>query len=240
MKSDVVKIQADLAAPFRPDEVEWKAQTTKENRALAVAYIDARCVMDRLDAVVGVDGWQDAYDLLPDGNVVCHLQLRLDGEWITKTDVGGESDQKDMGDKRKAAFSDALKRVAVKFGIGRYLYSLPAQWVDYDPQRRQLKGTPRLPDWALPQTAKKPAPAPAPAPVPAHESAEPLLPGGMTRKQHADLIADYVEVGGDPANLCEKYQVGATEEIPVAKLDGILKAINKRRKENEAAAATAG
>jgi len=48
----------------------------------------------------------------------------------------------------KAAFSDALKRTAVKFGIGRYLYRLPQQWADYDPVKKQFAGTPRLPDWA--------------------------------------------------------------------------------------------
>jgi hypothetical protein len=34
---------------------------------------------------------------------------------------------------------------AVKFGVGRYLYRLLSQWVDYDPQRKQFKQTPRLP-----------------------------------------------------------------------------------------------
>jgi hypothetical protein len=43
-----------------------------------------------------------------------------------------------------------LKRAAVKFGIGRYLYRLPAQWQDYDPQRRQFVKTPSLPPWAIP------------------------------------------------------------------------------------------
>ena len=106
------EIQSALAAPFPADAVGWKAQavTKDQSKALAVAYIDARCVIDRLNAVVGLAGWQDAYDLLPDGCVVCHLSLRIDGGWVTKVDVGGESDQPNGGDKRKAAFSDALKR----------------------------------------------------------------------------------------------------------------------------------
>src|SRR4051794_26939135 len=156
-----------LAAYFDPSEVEWKAQATKDNRALAVAFIDARCVMDRLDSAVGPTNWQDTYDVLPDGNVGCHLSLRIGGEWVTKTDVGGESEQKDIGDKRKASFSDALKRAAVKWGCGRYLYSVPGVWVEYDPQRKQLKGTPRLPDWALPGKAAAPPPAKTPPPAPA-------------------------------------------------------------------------
>jgi hypothetical protein len=68
-------------------------------------------------------------------------------------DVGGPSEQPDGGDRLKAAFSDALKRAAVKFGVGGYLYRLPSQWLDYDSQRRQFLKTPSLPAWALP--AKK-------------------------------------------------------------------------------------
>jgi hypothetical protein len=36
------------------------------NRALAAAYIDSRVVHDRLDEVLGVDGWQDDDQCLPD------------------------------------------------------------------------------------------------------------------------------------------------------------------------------
>jgi hypothetical protein len=117
---------------------------------MALAYVDARAIQDRLDDVLGVDGWQDEYECLPDGSVVCRLRLRLGNEWITKMDVGGPSEQPDSGDRMKAAFSDALKRAAVKFGIGRYLYRLPAQWLDYDPQKRQFLRAPSLPAWARP------------------------------------------------------------------------------------------
>lgn len=168
-----------LAAPFPADAVEWKPQvlSADKTRALAICYIDARCVMDRLDEVVGVAGWRDEFVLLPDGCVQCRLSLRIGGddgrEWITKEDVGSPSDQPDAGDKMKAAFSDSIKRAAVKFGVGRYLYSLPQQWAPYDAQRRQFKQLPALPAWALPQKAagngRQPAPAhptadPAPAP----------------------------------------------------------------------------
>src|SRR5204863_464715 len=65
-------------------------------------------------------------------------------------------------DRLKSAFSDALKRAAVKLGIGRYLYRLPLQWVEYDAQTRQLKGAPKLPDWAQPRELKQPRKAPPP------------------------------------------------------------------------------
>jgi hypothetical protein len=142
---DVNAIAQALAAPFELTEVKFKPQTVSGNRALAVPFVDARVIQDRLDDVLGVMGWQDSYECLPDGAVVCRLRIRLGKEWITKEDVGGQSEQPDEGDRRKAAFSDALKRAAVKFGIGRYLYRLKPQWVDYDPQKRQIVKPPALP-----------------------------------------------------------------------------------------------
>jgi hypothetical protein len=156
-----------LAAPFDQREVRFKPGVVRGNRALALCYVDARAIQDRLDEVVGVMGWQDEYECLPDGSVVCRLQLRLGEEWITKMDVGSQSEQPDEGDRRKAAFSDALKRAAVKFGIGRYLYRLPQVWCDYDPQKRQFVRPPALPDPARTQGASPSQAAPVPAPAPA-------------------------------------------------------------------------
>jgi hypothetical protein len=129
--------------------------------------VDARVIQDRLDDVLGVMGWQDSYESLPDGAVTCRLKIRVGDRWITKMDVGGQSEQPDEGDRRKAAFSDALKRAAVKFGIGRYLYRLEGQWVDYDPQKKKILGTPRLPQSALPKRDDGPRLSePASTPVP--------------------------------------------------------------------------
>jgi hypothetical protein len=148
--SEVKAITAALAEPFDLSEVKFKPQAVKNNRALALAYVDARVIQDRLDEVLGVEGWQDEYQLLPDGSVVCKLTLKLGDQWITKMDVGSPSEQPDSGDRLKAAFSDALKRAAVKFGIGRYLYRLPSQWADYDPVKKQFSRPPQLPAFALP------------------------------------------------------------------------------------------
>ncbi|MFN4258805.1 MAG: Rad52/Rad22 family DNA repair protein [Gemmataceae bacterium] len=161
-----------LAAPFDPHLVKFKPAAVSGNRALALAYVDARVIQDRLDEVLGVEGWQDDYECLPDGSVVCRLRLRIGDEWVTKVDVGGPSEQPAGGDRMKAAFSDALKRAAVKFGIGRYLYRFPAQWVDYDPQRRQFRQPPKLPDGAHPRET-------APA-KPPRQSAVHLMPANGT------------------------------------------------------------
>jgi len=172
--ADVTDLTRRLAEPFDPREVKFKPQAVKNNRALAIAYVDVRLVEDRLDSVLGVENWQDDYEILGDGSVACRLRVCLAGQWVTKMDVGSPSEQPDGGDRMKAAFSDALKRTAVKFGIGRYLYRLPMQWVEYDPAKKQIIAPPQLPAFAIPKRqaaalpAAKAAPAkvdPAPAPA---------------------------------------------------------------------------
>jgi hypothetical protein len=159
LEVDVNAIAHALATPFEATEVKFKPQTVSGNRALAVPFVDARVIQDRLDEVLGVMGWQDSYECLPDGAVVCRLRIRLGAEWITKEDVGGQSEQPDEGDRRKAAFSDALKRAAVKFGIGRYLYRQKPQWVDYDPQKRQFLRAPTLPSFSRDAESSEPSAA---------------------------------------------------------------------------------
>ncbi|HTU93760.1 MAG TPA: Rad52/Rad22 family DNA repair protein [Gemmataceae bacterium] len=183
----VEELTEALSAPFDPREVKFKPAVVSGNRALALAYVDARAIQDRLDDVLGVAGWQDEYECLPDGSVVCRLRLRLGNEWITKMDVGGPSEQPDEGDRRKAAFSDSLKRAAVKFGIGRYLYRLPSQWVDYDPRKKQFAKTPTLPPSAL----RHPSVQAAKNGVERVESEKQRMESG---KRKADMPANGVEL----------------------------------------------
>jgi len=136
-----------LAAPFPPEEVHWRPGAVSGNRALALPYIDVRQVMERLDSIFGVDGWESSYRFLNGGTaVLCRLRVRFgDDEWVCKMDVGGESDQPDEGDRYKAAVSDSLKRAAVHLGVGRYLYRASPQWVDWDAAKKQFKVQPVLP-----------------------------------------------------------------------------------------------
>ncbi len=121
----------DLKAEFPREAVSWRAQTLTKNgdKALALAYIDARDVMNRLDSIVGPQNWQNRYEV--HGNkTICYLSIGIDGGngetvWITKADGAGDTDV----EAEKGSISDALKRAAVLFGIGRYLYDMPATWV---------------------------------------------------------------------------------------------------------------
>jgi hypothetical protein len=153
-KSSAAVIQAALADFFPPADLHFKAQVVKGNKALAVAFLDARTVMDRLDQVLGLEGWNDDYTELGDGTLLCRLKVRIGRLWITRCGVGALSDQPDAGDRKKAAESDALKRAAVKFGVGRYLYRLPPTWLGYDPQGRKFTEHFRVPTNYLPVTSR--------------------------------------------------------------------------------------
>jgi len=115
-------IFAKLSAQFAPSAIHWRAQTVTNDgaKALALAYLDARDVMDRLDDAVGPANWRDSYEETAKGRLLCTLEVRVDGEWIAKSDGAGSTDV----EGEKGAISDALKRAAVKWGIGRYLYDL--------------------------------------------------------------------------------------------------------------------
>ena len=67
----------------------------------------------------------------------CELSILINGEWITRTDTGtaGKSALKgDRGEEiqTKGAVSDSIKRAAVQWGIGAYLYDIDPIWVDYN------------------------------------------------------------------------------------------------------------
>ncbi len=116
-----------LAEPFPEEEIRWRVEALSKDkrRALVVPYVDVRAVLDRLDEAVGPEGWRDAYELLAQGEGFFAVRCRLTVLGVTKEDVG-------EGESLKAAFSDALKRAAVKFGVGRHLYRMEKVWVDYD------------------------------------------------------------------------------------------------------------
>jgi hypothetical protein len=106
-----------LSREFRPQDVK----TLPKGKGLR--YVTARTVMNRLDAVLGPENWWDDYPYISETSVICKLSVRLpDGEVITKTDAGGAAGMADAGDDDKSMLSDALKRAAAKFGVGRYLY----------------------------------------------------------------------------------------------------------------------
>lgn len=123
-----------LKTHFPREAISWRAQSvTKDGtKAMALAYIDARDVMNRLDEAVGPENWQDEYVETAKGRVICRIGVFIgkyeEQTWVWKSDGAGDTDVE--GDK--GAISDSFKRAAVKWGIGRYLYDMPTPWVPCD------------------------------------------------------------------------------------------------------------
>lgn len=116
----------DLKLPL--PKIHWRAQSMNRegNSAMALAYMDARDVMDRLDQVCGAANWQDEYVESAKGRVICTISILCDGQWVSKSDGAGNT----AVEGEKGGISDAFKRAAVKWGIGRYLYDMKAPWAE--------------------------------------------------------------------------------------------------------------
>lgn len=131
-----------LSAPFQSDEIDWRVGSTTQDKSkgMALAYVDARAVMDRLDNCCGPDGWACNYTAGAGAFIVCNLGVRMPetGEWVWKADGAGATDV----EGEKGMLSDALKRAGVRWGIARYLYDLESPWVELEPPRSNGKAGP--------------------------------------------------------------------------------------------------
>lgn len=148
-----------LSAPF--EKIKWRARQviqSKKNKkyyGIMIAYIDARDVVSRLNEVASPLGWTFTWEPVKIGevnfvdpavetewkkspeknvkkeNYVVRGKLTIQG--VVKEDVGyPNSDRDDDEQKLKSAVSDALKRCAVQFGIGSFLYDLGQELIEYD------------------------------------------------------------------------------------------------------------
>jgi len=143
-----------LRRPVAPEAVHFKVQSEFERGGLVVGYIDARLVYERLNLVAG-GAWSCAFDALEeplrpaperdrDGRSrapALYAVCRLAVFGVTREDVGEGRDP-------KAAYSDAIKRAGVPFGIGRFLYAMRSPTLfegTADNELRRSKGRkPRL------------------------------------------------------------------------------------------------
>ena len=126
-------IKDELARPFEQEDIEWRIQRAGMRNdkpwGIVVPYITSRAVMDRLDEVFGIDGWEDVYTF-PTLNgdkletvVICTIKCKfitIEKNFIVveKTDGAPLTNIESI----KGGISDAFKRAGVKWGIGRYLY----------------------------------------------------------------------------------------------------------------------
>lgn len=126
-----------LALPFTFDEIEWRVLRVSKRKPVAqvAAYVDSRAIQKRLDEVVGRENWQNEFETVAgaDNKSTAHIcKLRIyypeRSEWITKSDGAGCTDVEPI----KGGLSNAFKRSASMWGIGRYLYELKDIWAEID------------------------------------------------------------------------------------------------------------
>jgi len=124
---------AHLRQPFTPESVKWRADAKEPDASgnvRCVLYIDSRLAIERLSEVDPC--WQDQYkavgaspgDPLGVRNhapVLCALTMH----GVTRHGIGQLTSTKEDGKYAKSVFSDALKRAAVQFGVGSFLYAMP-------------------------------------------------------------------------------------------------------------------
>lgn len=171
---------AKLKEPFPENDIEWRVQRAGESKggkewAIVVPYITARGIMERLDEVVGPENWKNDFVPAPSGGILCGISIRVSttvadttmDEWVCKWD-GAENTNIEAV---KGGLSGAMKRAAVQWGMGRYLYGLEEGFAIIS-EKGKLKGSfkdtskkthyfnydpPMLPDWALPESERPPS-----------------------------------------------------------------------------------
>lgn len=158
------EIMRAFQRPFAASEVEWRVQrcgiTKGKPWAFVLCYVTNRAIQNRLDEVVGLGNWRNEFIKWSDTSTLCGISIRINGEWITKYDGAAETDIEAV----KGGLSDSMKRAAVQWGMGRYLYNLTENFAVCTLERQNgpewntarsgdqtiYWKAPTLPDWALP------------------------------------------------------------------------------------------
>ena len=153
-----------LKEPFEANDIEWRLQSCGEKNSKfwgkALAYVTNRAIQNRLDEVCGPENWKNEFVTGPNGGILCGISIKCNGEWVTKWD-GAENTQIEAV---KGGLSDSMKRSAVQWGLGRYLYNLDEGWAEINENGKYTGCTkdkkyfkwnpPKLPEWALPKIKK--------------------------------------------------------------------------------------
>jgi len=132
------------------------------------SYVDAPALMERLDHVLGPDGWMESTIIewhgdYPTAN--CRLSINVNDAWLGKTGIGGPNNvgrgtsdsgrvDKDGNPRKdgplhveddepaKCAASDAFRRACRKWGIGRELWLQSAAHKGTQASQEGRSGTP--------------------------------------------------------------------------------------------------
>lgn len=125
-----------LTAPILPNEIEWRVQSqTSTGKLIVVPYINNRCVMHRFDAAFGAENWTSEFREIANG-FICRLTVSINDRTIYREDGASKTNI----EPEKGGISDAMKRAAVQFGLGRCLYDYPRVFIECEGKF--------IPDWA--------------------------------------------------------------------------------------------
>lgn len=108
-------------------------------------YKDARVDMKILDELFTPLGWKRSHKMIGD-RLYCQVEIwdMKKGEWVSKEDVGVESNT----EAEKGQASDAFKRACFNWGIGRELYTAPKINVTLKPNEFTTGQDGRIKVWA--------------------------------------------------------------------------------------------
>ena len=128
----------ELATPFELDALFWRAGALSRDkkRAQALPYAEPRIYEDRLNELAP-GAWGVTFKPWGENRIICELTIYD----VTRSSTGEENDGFAPG---TAAEAQAFKRACVKFGLGRYIYDIPIEWVSFNAERRVLNETPKL------------------------------------------------------------------------------------------------
>ncbi|WP_345985297.1 Rad52/Rad22 family DNA repair protein [Sulfurimonas sp. HSL-1656] len=123
------RIQRELKQPFSANDLEWRVQASGKAGdriwCRVIAYVTNRAIQTRLDSVFGIFGWQNEYKPSPNmAGTICGISVNVDGKWVTKWDGAEDT----AIESTKGGLSGSMKRAAVQWGIGRYLYDVDAEY----------------------------------------------------------------------------------------------------------------
>ena len=156
-----------LKAPFSADDLEWRIERAgqKDGRRwlMILPYVTNRAIQQRLDEAVGAQNWKNEFFEMKHSSemgLMCGISIRCGNDWLTKYDGAPERAKFAI----KSSFSDSMKRAAVMWGVGAYLYRLKSPHWGEIATKGRCSGSakfgeswdfvrfdpPELPAWALP------------------------------------------------------------------------------------------
>lgn len=177
-------------------------QTKDKKKGMAAFYVDNRAIMNRLDAVCGHANWRNEFAAGPSGGVICGISIRINGEWITKWDGADNT----AVEATKGGLSTSMRRAAVQWGIGRYLYEVEGVWVPVKAQGKSYVAVtpPRIPAKYLPEDnskkKKRAASVPSAQVVIPEDESDTTTKQQMTAKQLEKFQAVCMDETGSPKN----------------------------------------